>query len=38
VISLMLPYSIIILISWIIFFVIWYVLGIPVGPGTNLNY
>ncbi|MFJ7936435.1 AbgT family transporter [Sporosarcina sp. NPDC096371] len=38
VISLMLPYSIIILISWTIFFIIWYVLGIPVGPGTNLNY
>lgn len=38
VISLMLPYSIIILISWAIFFVIWYVLGIPVGPGTSLNY
>lgn len=38
VISLMLPYSIIILISWIVFFVIWYVLGIPVGPGTNLDY
>ena len=38
VISLMLPYSIIILISWTIFFVIWYVLGIPVGPGTSLNY
>ncbi|MFD1064853.1 AbgT family transporter [Oceanobacillus locisalsi] len=38
VISLMLPHSVIILISWIIFFVIWYVLGIPVGPGTNLNY
>ncbi|AOV08560.1 AbgT family transporter [Sporosarcina ureilytica] len=38
VISLMLPYSIIILISWSIFFIIWYVLGIPVGPGTNLNY
>ncbi|WP_342512136.1 AbgT family transporter [Sporosarcina sp. FSL K6-1522] len=38
VISLMLPYSIIILISWTFFFIIWYVLGIPVGPGTNLNY
>ena len=37
VISLMLPYSIIILICWTIFFVIWYVLGIPVGPGTNLT-
>ena len=38
VISLMLPYSIIILICWTIFFVIWYVLGIPVGPGTSLTY
>ena len=38
VISLMLPYSIMILDCWTIFFVIWYVLGIPVGPGTNLNY
>ncbi len=38
VISLMLPYSIIILISWTIFFVLWYLLGIPVGPGTRLDY
>lgn len=38
VISLMLPYSIAILIFWTIFFVIWYLLGIPVGPGTSLNY
>ena len=38
VISLMLPYSIAILICWTIFFVIWYLLGIPVGPGTSLNY
>lgn len=38
VLTLMLPYSFIILISWTIFFVIWYLLGIPVGPGTNLNY
>ncbi|MFC3040826.1 AbgT family transporter [Virgibacillus xinjiangensis] len=38
VISLMLPYSIMFLVCWTIFFVIWYLLGIPVGPGTNLNY
>ncbi|MEK3908062.1 AbgT family transporter [Oceanobacillus sp. FSL W7-1309] len=38
VISLMLPYSITILICWSLFFVIWYVLGIPVGPGTSLTY
>ncbi|MFC4023637.1 AbgT family transporter [Oceanobacillus longus] len=38
VISLMLPYSIVILVCWTIFFVIWYLLGIPVGPGTSLTY
>lgn len=38
VLSLMLPYSIIFLITWTIFFVIWYMLGIPVGPGTSLTY
>ncbi len=38
VISLMLPYSIAILLCWIVFFVLWYVLGIPVGPGTSLTY
>ncbi|MCZ2258520.1 AbgT family transporter [Sporosarcina sp. G11-34] len=38
VISLMLPFSIIILICWVIFFAVWYMLGIPVGPGTSLFY
>jgi aminobenzoyl-glutamate transport protein len=33
IISLMIPYTFIVLIAWIIFFVIWYALGIPVGPG-----
>ena len=33
IISLMLPYTIIILMTWTVFFVIWYLLGIPVGPG-----
>ena len=38
VISLMLPYSIMFLVCWTIFFVAWYLLGIPIGPGTSLNY
>ncbi|WP_194287355.1 AbgT family transporter [Gracilibacillus oryzae] len=38
VVSLMLPHSIAILVVWTLFFVIWYLLGIPVGPGTSLNY
>ena len=38
ILSLMLPYAIFILIGWTILFVIWYLLGIPVGPGTSLYY
>ena len=33
IIALMLPYTFIILIAWVIFFVLWVVLGIPLGPG-----
>ncbi len=37
IISLMLPYTGIILVVWIIFFVLWFVLGIPLGPGYPVN-
>jgi aminobenzoyl-glutamate transport protein len=33
IISLMLPYTIVVLILWIILFVAWFLLGIPLGPG-----
>ncbi len=33
IISLMLPYTVIVLVTWLIFFVVWYLLGIPMGPG-----
>jgi aminobenzoyl-glutamate transport protein len=33
VLSLMLPYTIVVMITWIIFFIIWFLLGIPLGPG-----
>ncbi len=33
IIALMIPYTFIVLITWIIFFVIWWTLGIPLGPG-----
>jgi aminobenzoyl-glutamate transport protein len=33
IISLMIPYTFIVLIVWIVFFVLWYLLGIPLGPG-----
>ena len=33
VIAMMLPYTAIIALAWIILFILWYVLGIPLGPG-----
>jgi aminobenzoyl-glutamate transport protein len=33
IIALMLPYTVIVLVTWLLFFVAWYLLGIPVGPG-----
>lgn len=37
-ISLMLPYSMTFLIGWTIFFILWMLAGIPVGPGAPLSY
>ncbi|QPK79731.1 AbgT family transporter [Corynebacterium lizhenjunii] len=36
--SLALPYSIAMLVGWFIFFVIWYLIGIPLGPGSPMTY
>jgi len=36
VIALMLPYSVIFLIGWTVFIAIWLILGIPLGPDTQL--
>ena len=33
IIALMLPFAGIMLVVWILFFVLWFVLGIPLGPG-----
>jgi aminobenzoyl-glutamate transport protein len=33
IVALMLPYTLIIAVAWIILFIIWFVLGIPLGPG-----
>jgi len=37
-ISMMLPYSIVFLIGWAVFFGIWMATGIPLGPGAPLDY
>jgi aminobenzoyl-glutamate transport protein len=33
VIALMMPYAIVVTVFWVAFFVLWYLLGIPLGPG-----
>ncbi|HEX6021398.1 MAG TPA: AbgT family transporter [Solirubrobacter sp.] len=33
VIALMIPYALIVTVVWVLFFVAWYLLGIPLGPG-----
>jgi len=37
VVSLMLPYVVILSIAWILFFVAWYLIGIPLGPGSSVH-
>ncbi|KEZ49278.1 AbgT family transporter [Metabacillus indicus] len=36
-ISVMLPYTIFFGIAWILFFIAWYYLGIPLGPGADIH-
>lgn len=35
-VSIMLPYSIIIILCWTVFFILWSLLGLPIGPGVNM--
>jgi aminobenzoyl-glutamate transport protein len=37
VVSLMIPYTLIVAVSWIVFFVAWYLLHIPLGPGAPVH-
>jgi aminobenzoyl-glutamate transport protein len=37
VVSLMLPYLVILSIAWTAFFVVWYLIGIPLGPGSPVH-
>lgn len=36
VISLMLPYTVVLLVTWSALLVVWYLLGIPLGPGASI--
>jgi p-aminobenzoyl-glutamate transporter AbgT len=37
VVSLMIPYTLIVAVGWILFFVAWYLIGIPLGPGAPIE-
>lgn len=37
VISMMLPYALILIVVWSVFFIAWYLLGIPLGPGAPVH-
>ncbi len=37
IIALMLPYTVWILVTWIVIFVAWFLLGIPWGPGAPVS-
>ncbi|KYH46180.1 AbgT family transporter [Branchiibius sp. NY16-3462-2] len=37
VVSMMLPYTIVVLIAWTLFFILWYVIGIPWGPSAPVH-
>ncbi len=38
VVATMLPYSVFFLIGWILLFIVWYLIGLPLGPGAPLFY
>ncbi|GIH98446.1 hypothetical protein Pta02_04550 [Planobispora takensis] len=37
VVSLMIPYTLVVAVSWLLFFVAWYLLGIPLGPNSPIK-
>jgi para-aminobenzoyl-glutamate transporter family len=37
VVSLMIPYTLVVAVAWLLFFVAWYLLGIPLGPGSPVH-
>jgi aminobenzoyl-glutamate transport protein len=37
IVSLMLPFTLVTLVFWTLFFVAWYLIGIPFGPGYPVN-
>jgi aminobenzoyl-glutamate transport protein len=38
IVALMIPYAVVILVGWLILLLLWFVLGIPVGPGYPVRF
>ena len=38
IIALMMPYSVVFFIAWTVLLVVWYLLGLPLGPGAGIYY
>ena len=36
--SLTLPYAVAMLVGWYLFFALWWMIGLPLGPGTPMDY
>ena len=36
-ISVMVPYSLLFLLGWVILFIVWFVFGLPIGPGVGIT-
>ena len=37
VVSMMIPYTAVVLVTWTLFFIAWYAIGIPLGPGSPVH-
>ena len=37
VVSMMIPYTVVVLVTWTLFFVAWYLIGIPWGPNAGAH-
>ncbi|MGD9958445.1 AbgT family transporter [Nocardioides sp.] len=37
VVAMMIPYTVVVLVTWILFFIAWYLLAIPLGPGSPVH-
>ena len=37
IVSLMLPFVVVLSVAWTAFFIIWYLIGIPLGPGSPIG-